>query len=282
VAAPPPRNPQRPVLGGPARVEGEDAIQKSRREKDELESETSKIEDELEELKARYDQYFLGIERREPNRARDELRKRVLRVKEAFTRNTGLKFRIQSLHARYLSYERLWLRSAKEKEEGTYHRDVFKARLHAARREELERRAAQKAGAPAAAAPAPTPAPAPARPAAAAATPAPIASATPAPRPAVTPAPAPGAAPRPPAPRAPAPPPAAGAMSAAQLRALYDSYVAAKRSCNEDTSRLTYEAVASTVSKQIPELMNRFKAKTVEFKVEVKDGKAVLKAIPKV
>jgi hypothetical protein len=36
------------------------------------------------------------------------------------------------------------------------------------------------------------------------------------------------------------------------------------------------------VSKQIPELMSRYKAKSVEFKVEVKGGKAVLKAIPKV
>jgi hypothetical protein len=71
-------------------------------------------------------------------------------------------------------------------------------------------------------------------------------------------------------------------MDDARMRALYDSYVAAKRSCNEDTSRLSYDVVAKTVSKQIPELMNRFKAKTVEFKVEVKDGKAVLKAIPKV
>ncbi len=71
-------------------------------------------------------------------------------------------------------------------------------------------------------------------------------------------------------------------MTPAQLRSLYDSYVAAKRSCNEDTSRLTYEAVAKTVSRQIPELMTRFKAKSVEFKVEVKDGRAVLKAIPKV
>ena len=49
----------------------------------------------------------------------------------AFTRNAGLRFRIQSLHARYLSYERMWLRSAREKEDGTYRRDLFKARLHA-------------------------------------------------------------------------------------------------------------------------------------------------------
>ena len=66
------------------------------------------------------------------------------------------------------------------------------------------------------------------------------------------------------------------------MRALYTAYVAAKKSCNEDVSRLSYDAVAKTVSKQIPELMTRFKAKSVEFKVEVKDGKAVLKAIPKV
>jgi len=70
-------------------------------------------------------------------------------------------------------------------------------------------------------------------------------------------------------------------MGEAQMRALYDAYRAAKVTCREDVSRLTYDAVAKTVSKQIPELMTRYKAKTVEFKVEVKDGKAILKAIPK-
>lgn len=271
MATPPPRFPQKPGLA--AARPGEDAIQKSRREKDELEAEASRLEDELEELKARYDQYFLGIERREPVRQREELRKKVLRVKEAFTRNTGLKFRLQTLHARYLSYERLWLRSAKEKEEGTYRRDVFKARLHAAHRPDRPDAPAQQEPAPAAAAP---PSPVPTAPAPVS-TPPPVAPAAAGARP-----PAPPAARAPAAPPRPGAPPAAGAMSPAQLRALYDSYVAAKRRCNEDTSRITYEAVANTVSKQLPELMSRFKAKSVEFKVEVKDGKAVLKAIPKV
>jgi hypothetical protein len=276
VAAPPPRTPQKPGLAG-ARIQGEDAIQKSRREKDELEAEASRLEEELEELKAKYDQYFLGIERREPSRTREELRKRVLRVKEAFTRNTGLKFRIQSLHARYLSYERLWLRSSKEKEEGTYRRDLFKARLHAQLRGEPPLAPPPEK----AAAPAPTSTPRPGAPAVPPRPGAPVAA----------PPPVAAAGVRPAAPRAPAatPPPRPGqppgakpGMSDPQMRALYDAYVAAKRSCNEDTSRLTYDVVANTVSKQIPELMNRFKAKTVEFKVEVKDGKAVLKAIPKV
>ena len=259
--AAPPRIPQKPGLGAPPPAQ-ESAIARSAREKDELEAETGAIEDELEELRARYEQWFLGIERKEPARWREELRKRVLRVKEAFTRNTGLRFRIQSLHARYLSYERLWLRSAKEKEEGTYRRDVFKARLHAKKEAAPPAPAAAAQKAPAA----------PAAPANA-----PDAAAPSAPRAAATPPPLPGAA-RP----AARPAPGGGALSEASMRSLYESYVAAKKRCNEDVSRLSYEAVARSVSRQIPELMTRYKAKAVEFRVEVKDGKAVLKAIPKV
>jgi len=259
----PPKPPVRFGAAGNGPPASEGAIAKSKREKEELEGECQHLEEELEELKAKYEQYFLGVERKEPVRWREEMRKRVLRVKEAFTRNTGLRFRLHSLYARYLSYERLWLRSAREKEEGTYRRDLIKARLHARRNEPAppppEKPAAAKAAAPA------TPAPG-AQPAAKAPAPA-----------ARIPAPA---GQRPAAAKAPAP--AAGVMGEQQLRALYTAYVAAKKSCNEDVSRLTYDAVANSVSKQIPELMTRFKAKTVEFKVEVKDGKAVLKAIPKV
>jgi aspartate ammonia-lyase len=65
------------------------------------------------------------------------------------------------------------------------------------------------------------------------------------------------------------------------MRALYDAYVVAKKRCNEDTSRLTFDSVARSVNKQIPELMTRFQAKAVDFKVVIKDGKAMLKAVPR-
>jgi hypothetical protein len=266
----PPKPPLKP--GAAAKpLRPEDAIQKARREKEELESECQRLEEELEALKVKYEQYFLGVERKEPARWREELKKKVLRVKEAFTRNAGLKFRVQSLHARFLSYERLWLRSGREKEEGTYHRDLFKARLRAHQDEAA-------APPPPALEKAPAPVPAPKQAAGAPATPV-AAAAKPAAAPGAT-----SAAQKPVAPRPPAPPPAAapGGLSSAQMRALYNAYVAAKKSCNEDVSRLTYDAVANSVSKQIPELMTRYKAKTVEFKVEVKAGKAILKAIPKV
>jgi hypothetical protein len=265
---PPQRPPHKP--GAPAKhpPSSEDALAKARREKDALEDETRKLEEELEALKARYESYFLGVERKEPVRWREETRKRVLRLKESFTRNTGLKFRIQSLHARFLSYERLWLRSAREKEEGTYRRDLFKARLRARQGEPAASEGQEPASR------TETEAQEPSTPVA------PVAAAPAAP---ASPAPPRASPPPPPAPRS-APPPTAGAggMSDAEMRGLYDAYIAAKKSCNEDVSRLTYDAVAKSVSKQIPDIITRFKAKSVEFKVEVKAGKAILKAVPKV
>jgi len=220
---------------------------------DELTSTCEALEAELEELKVKYEMYFLGVERLEPARIRDDLKRKIARLKTAFTRNTGLRFRIQSLHARYLSYERLWLRAVREKEEGTYRRDVYRARQR--QQEETRKPGAagkaeeeaeqvdlsqfvQKAPLPAAA---------------------PAARAAPPPRAA----------------------PAASGLADPQMRALYDAYVDAKRRCHEDVSKITYDAVAKSVQKQIPEIMTRYNAKAVDFKVVIKGGKAILKAVPK-
>ncbi|WNZ62662.1 MXAN_5187 C-terminal domain-containing protein [Myxococcus sp. MxC21-1] len=72
-----------------------------------------------------------------------------------------------------------------------------------------------------------------------------------------------------------------GGLADDKLRAVYDAYVTAKRRCQEDTSKLSYESVAATLRKQVPELLKQHNAKAVEFKVVIKDGKASLKAVPK-
>lgn len=367
------------------------------------------LEADLAALRNAYEQYFLGIERQAPTRAHDDFKKRVNRLKTAFIRSTAAKFRVASIHNKYLTYERLWTRTLQEMEAGTYKRDLFKARRRAEARqssgksaqkgvvelpedisdmdiEEVEevrpanepplaaalaKAAAQaSAGTPAVAAPAPvTPAgpvggtpkgtPAVASPAAVtpavaplttpaagsplritpavppvsgvpAVTPAipsvaPVAGTPPRGLPTLTPAlggtpargtPAAGtppgmaarapagatppggqparpaaAAPGAPVARTPSPaaaaaprPPAAGGsggMSDDKLRAVYDAYVTAKRRCQEDTSKLSFESVAATLRKQVPELLKQHNAKAVEFKVVIKDGKASLKAVPK-
>jgi hypothetical protein len=245
----PPKKPGAPRIGGnPGTVLPEFETGKERLANDQLTDAAAALEEELEEIKVKYEMYFIGAERMEPARRRDDLKRAIARLKNAFTRNAGIRFRVQALHARYLSYERLWLRSAREKEMGTYRRDVLKARRKAAD--------ASKTGG--AEGNAPTPA-------------VPERTAVPA-----QPPPLPAA--RPPSP----PAPSAATMTEPELRVLFDAYVAAKKSCNEDVSKVSYEALARTVTKQTPEIAAKFKAKRVEFKVSVRDGKAVLTAVPKV
>ncbi|GHG86243.1 MXAN_5187 C-terminal domain-containing protein [Comamonas sp. JC664] len=389
------------------------------------------LEAEVAVLRNLYEQYFLGNERQAPTRAHDDLKKRMNKLKGAFIRSTSAKFRVAGLHNKFLTYERLWVRTLQEIEAGTYRRDVFKARRRAETRkpasaseggqkgvvelpedisdmdfEEVEEMirprpinepkvaaayvqphegtpaqstatvAPQKTpavapltpavggtplrGTPAVApltgipsvapvaatpprglptvtapvggtpargtptappgmaakspvsAPPPSSAsasqstPPPARPATATTPPGgrPVAGATastpPAGRPvagAAASAPPPsrpaGAASastappsRPPAVAAPRtasvpPPSSGGGMADDKLRAVYDAYVTAKRRCQEDTSKLSYESVAATLRKQVPELLKQHNAKAVEFKVVIKDGKASLKAVPK-
>jgi hypothetical protein len=231
--------PQKPALGKHSAQAMQDpraqeeAARQDRHRNEDLADACGKIEEDLEALKARFEMYFLGIERREPAREREELKRRVAHLKGEFTRNTGLRFRIQTLHARFLAYERMWMRSAREREEGTYRRDLAR----------LRRRAPAASPTPAAD---------------------PLAAKT-------------GKSEK----AAPQPAPAVPGMSEAKLRALYDEYLGAKKRCGEDVSRFSYEALARTVAKQVPELIAKYQAKTVDFRVEVKGGRAVLKVLPR-
>lgn len=88
---------------------------------------------------------------------------------------------------------------------------------------------------------------------------------------------APGAE-APPAPAA-APPPSA--LSDGQIRALYDAMVVARGRTNESTDGLSYDTLAKNLRKQVPELLERYEAKAIDFKVVIKNGKAMLKAVPR-
>jgi hypothetical protein len=210
---------------------------------EEILKECDAIEHQVEQLRASYEQYFLGVERLAPARTHQKLKKRLDNVKSTYNRSTAVQFRVQSLFNKFLTYQRLWQRTIREIENGTYKRDLFKARLHA-----KDRSAEQEPPAP------------PQLPAAGT-------SATPAPSP-----------PR----RLPQPAPVGpGDLSEAKLRAVFDAYVDAKKRCGEDISKVSFESVASKLRKQIPTLMEKHKVTSVEFKVVIKDGKAALRAVPK-
>src|SRR5262249_1667575 len=115
-----------------------------------------------------------------------------------------------------ISFERMWDRTLREMEEGTYKRDVFKAKLRQTRDAAKQKQAAPKAA----------------------------------------------------------------DIPDEKLRRLYDTYLVARQRCGEPTDGISYESVASRIRAQVPQLLEKHKAKNIEFKVVIKGGRAVLKAIP--
>lgn len=247
------------------------------------------LERAVESLRIRYEQFFLGLTRRPPLEDHNFLRSAVLQLHAGHIRNTGVRFRVDSLRNRFLSYERLWQRTLREIEEGTYRRDLFKARLRRKEPDPVEdRRAAEEierlrhavgAGAQASEA---SRADGVAEGRASdggsegAAT-GPISAAAGATK---------GGEAAPPSREGPrqqtrAAGSGAAPLDEARMRALYEAYIAARRRCQESTEGITYEALASSLRRQVPEILARHNATAVDFKVVIRGGKAVLKAVPR-
>jgi hypothetical protein len=201
----------------------------------EVSSKLDKLEARVAALRGAFDQYFLGLERHPPLAERDKLRKEIENIRGNTGPNTALKFRASSLFTRFLSYDHMWTRTITDIEEGRYHRDLFKARLHRSRR-------TQESEAP------------------------------------------------PPAEdvdmsdlsevaRPPRPTEDVG-LSEERLKKIHESYVAAKAKCGDPTS-VTLDQLSQRLRKQVPGVLAKTGATSVDFKVVIKDGKATLQAVTK-
>lgn len=184
-----------------------------------LAEELDTVDEDLAKLQVLYEKYFLGIDRRPPDTERKSVSGRLRTMRTTVVKNTGLKFRINTLFAKLISYERMWDRTLREIEDGTYKRDVFKAKYRIAQRD--QKKVAE------------------------------------------------------PAPEAPK-----VELSDDKLRRLYDTYLVARQRTGEPIEGLSFDAIASKIRAQVPVLMQKHNAKRVEFKVVIKGGKAVLKAVP--
>jgi len=176
--------------------------------------------DELDEglvnLHVLYEKYFLGIDRRPPDQERKRVSQKARELRNTNVRNTALKFKINTLFAKLISFERMWDRTLREMEEGTYKRDVFKAKLRHQPGEDGPKRTQ----------------------------------------------------------------PERIELSDDKLRRLYDTWVVARQRTGESVAGMNFDAVAQKIRSQVPGLIQKHGAKSIEFKVVIKAGKAILKAIP--
>ncbi|MEQ9496862.1 MAG: MXAN_5187 C-terminal domain-containing protein [Deltaproteobacteria bacterium] len=263
------------LFGGKSRYGAEDEPAKPSADAI-ISMEIDQLEKDLNELRSQYELYFMGVEKLEPTQQRGHLKSTLRRWQEMRPKNTALKFRIQQLKARMVSLENYWSRITRQREAGTYHRDKARvsrreqdrmAREHAMKRAlEAERGSGAmtadhrrppgsegqaitgqalrdgKSGASTAGH-----------------------GRTPA-----------AASPSMSRPRASS----AEDLTEPKLRKLYQTYVGARKRCGEKVD-LRFEDMAAALRKQVPKLMKDTGAKSVEFKVVIRGGRAVLKALPK-
>ena len=265
------------------------------------EEELQQLQQRAEELRVKYDQWFMAIEKREPGFLREQLERDIRRSKLHLTMRTSLRFKFQMFVARYQTYAQYWERVKREMEEGTFRRGFmsqqqrladFRAGLAHARAEgtappggassegppdeELDeeqrrlRKTADKAqeflsallqGQSPERRPH-RPPPVPTQPYSAAVRPADAGTAPPSPGPSPS---RPGPPPLPPSSR-PAPP------APAPTKRLFDEYLTAKSRRGEDITRLSFERFQRSIEKQRKDAEQRLGA-GVDFHVKVTDDK---------
>jgi hypothetical protein len=104
----------------------------------EYEAQLGDLETRVDRLRALYDQYFMGIEKLVPSVPHKEVERRIALLRREQPRNTALRFRFQMLLQKYNTYQTYWQRICRQIEEGTYKRDVLRAKKRVA---DAERRA---------------------------------------------------------------------------------------------------------------------------------------------
>jgi hypothetical protein len=246
----------------------------------------NELEGRIESLKILYEQYFLGLEKLEPIKERRGVARIVRRVQSSQTKNTAIRFRLDSLNQRFLSYQSYWNRIVRQIEAGTYHRDLARVEREMKRRgidmtgfSKLRSKGELEAALMLHLAEADQPEPARAVREFSAEEKAALLTGKYRIASTGQPPPIPGSAASP----VPAAVPDHGGPAAAaddRMKRLYRAYVSAKKRTGESIDGLTYDRLVRTLQKQVPSIKARTGCKRVDFKIVIKQGKAILQAVP--
>ena len=88
-----------------------------------------RLESKIEELKMLYEQHFIDVLPHPPDKKHKEVKAMIRQLLKAPFKTSASRFRLRHLITRFQTYQTYWERVNKQREEGTYSRDVFKAEL---------------------------------------------------------------------------------------------------------------------------------------------------------
>jgi|GEM_PF-1951385 len=101
---------------------------KSENQRD-LRVELDRLEERLADLKQQYEQYFTGLEPLPPDKLHASVKQQIKQLLNAPFRSSEINYRLKTLKGRYQTFDGYFQRVMKQREDGTYRRDVFKADL---------------------------------------------------------------------------------------------------------------------------------------------------------
>lgn len=95
---------------------------------EELSAAVDELDTRMERLRVLYEQYFQGIEKIPPLIVQKDVDRRIWVLRREKIRNTGTRFKFQQIIQRYNTFGSYWMRIMREIENGTYKRDVLRAK----------------------------------------------------------------------------------------------------------------------------------------------------------
>jgi len=88
----------------------------------------AELDTRVDRLRSLYEQYFMGLEKMEPHVPKKDVERRIQALRKVPFKNTALRFRFQMILQRYNTYQTYWMRICRQIEEGTFKRDLARAR----------------------------------------------------------------------------------------------------------------------------------------------------------
>ena len=103
-------------------------------EQAQIEELVNELETRVDRLRSLYEQYFMGIEKMEPHVPKKDVERRFQTLRREQIRNTALRFRFHMTLQKYNTYQSYWMRIMRQIEDGTYKRDLNRAKASFAER----------------------------------------------------------------------------------------------------------------------------------------------------
>ena len=105
--------------------------------------ELAQLDSMISDLKVQFEQYFSGLAPFPPDKLQAQVKRTIRTLLSAPFKNSEMSFRLRTLENRYQTYNTYFERVLRQREEGSYKRDVFKADIR--ERHAMEDRHAQTA-----------------------------------------------------------------------------------------------------------------------------------------